>query len=621
MIPGGEAICVIKESGFCHGVKTAVDTADASIKARQGEMFLFGDLVNNSQVMAEFRKKGYRVTTDLNEITPNAGVIVRAHGVPKSVFTALQGKAEVIDCTCVAVKKIHKIVEETDRTIFVIGKKNHPEVVGILGWCKTPGIVLESEADLLQINPQSPMCVVGQTTCNPDWWQQATTAIITMQPGALIHQTLCHATVLKARKATELAKKVHTMIVVGDKESANSTELFQNCANVNKNTIFVSNFAEFLEYNTPRVSMGIVGSASSPIQIVQEIRDYMTFENFLWLVSQEVAEGSERFFAEKLEKTNSVYVCRILEELREQHQGGKCLRGALICMGEIIANSGSKDYLPIALAYEIFQTAILIHDDIIDNSETRRGKQTIHTKYKDAHYGISRGVCVGDYGLFMATNIISRANIADATKVRLFQQFSQVQLRTLEGEIMDVTLPMEPIDPAINYEEYMQAVTELYRYKTAWYTLAGPLMIGAIVGGATDELLETLRQIAIPLGVAFQIKDDLLGMYANEAVLGKPATSDMEEKKQTLLYGYAVKHASPHQKSEIGRLYGRSGATPLDLQALRDIFTDTGAQQFCQDTIQNLARESLTLVESTAISDECKGLFRGLVNYLIVREK
>ncbi|MCL1788105.1 MAG: polyprenyl synthetase family protein, partial [Defluviitaleaceae bacterium] len=188
------------------------------------------------------------------------------------------------------------------------------------------------------------------------------------------------------------------------------------------------------------------------------------------------------------------------------------------------------------------------------------------------------------------------------------------------GEIMDVTLPVEPIDIDKDYDGYMAAVYEIYRTKTAWYTLAGPLMMGAIAGGAGEETVNALRDIAIPIGIAFQIKDDLLGMYASDAALGKPAISDLVEKKQTLIYGYAYKHATGVQKAALDRLYGKQDANQADLEAVQDIFTETGAKQFGEDEITTLSQESLALIEKAQISDECKGLLRGLVAYLMARK-
>jgi len=593
--------------------------------------------------MRKYREKGFLVTNNIDDIQPNSTVIIRAHGVPRAVCESLQAKGVTIqDCTCAKVKNTHKIVEragDNGSTIIIIGEKNHPEVIGTRGWCKNNNaVVLETEADLAGIDWASPICVVAQTTCKRDWWNKACALVLQKCPDASIHDTLCSVLTDKLEKSAKIARDVHAMIIVGDKKSANSVELYNACRNVCKDTIFVSSLEDLLAQDIKSLhlwsSFGLVGSASAPAEIVDDIYDYLMFATFL-AQSRMAINGCTELEMESVMDASMgrQFIYGAVQDLYAQSRGGKCIRGTMIRLGEKIAAGDSNTFLPIATAYELFQTAILIHDDIIDRSEARRDKKTIHTySYErqraagagneDAkHFGIARAICIGDYGLFLANNLIAQAaHIDDATKVRIFRQFSEIQLLTLEGEIMDVTLPVEQINIEENYDGYMNVVYDIYRTKTAWYTLAGPLMIGAICGGASEPLINKLRDIALPLGIAFQIKDDLLGMYATDEALGKPAISDLEEKKQTLIYGYAYKHANAQQKSQLNQLYGKPGATQVDLEAVREIFTATGAKQYSEDKIAELSQESLGLIEKSQIKDEYKALLRGLVLYLITRE-
>jgi len=638
-------ISIIKESGFCRGVQSAINRADANafnIEAGQ-KIYLYGDLVNNSHVIRKYREQGFFVTDNIDDIEPNSTVIIRAHGVPWAVYERLKAKGVTIeDCTCSGVKQTHSIVERANdkhSTIIIIGENSHPEVIGIRGWCKNGNaVVLETETDLAGIDWTSPICVVAQTTCKRDWWNRACELILQKYPGAEIHNTLCNFTTDRSKKAAEIARSVAKMIIVGDKKSANSVGLFNTCRSICEDTIFVSSLEELLAQGIKDLhlwpNIGLVGSASAPSKIVDEIHDYLTFAAFLAESKAEI-DGYSAILMESV-VTSSVdkrFILEAVQDLYEQNRGGKCIRGTMIRLGEQIEAKNANKYLPVATAYELFQTAILIHDDIIDRSEARRDKKTIHTKSSEnqltvgtggddaKHFGIARAICIGDYGLFLANNLLAQADsIDDVTKVRIFRQFSEIQLLTLEGEIMDVTLPVEQIDIDENYDSYMNVVYEIYRTKTAWYTLAGPLMIGAICGGATEQLINTLREIALPLGIAFQIKDDLLGMYARDEILGKPAISDLEEKKQTLTYGYAYKHATAQQKSRLDLLYGKQGATQADLEAVREIFTDTGAKAFSEDKIAELSQESLDLIEKSEIGGDCKVLLRGLVHYLMTRK-
>jgi len=420
----------------------------------------------------------------------------------------------------------------------------------------------------------------------------------------------------RIEEATEIAKAVNYVVAIGDKKSANSTALFNACKNVCKNTYFVSGIEDFVQAediarNIKRnETIAFVGSASAPPEIVQKTHDCFVFQKFLADAKKEI-EGYAF-----IQKNNTSIVNEAIADLFEQHDNGKRIRGAMVKLGALVAGS-AENALPVSYAYELFQTAILIHDDIIDRSQTRRGKTTIHEKNTDKHFGTSRAICIGDYGLFLANKIMSAAT--GSKTLEAMQYFADIQLSTLEGELMDVTLPYEPIDPQTDYNSYMDTVLEIFRTKTAIYTLAGPLKLGAIFGGATAQMAEALYNLAIPLGIAFQIKDDLLGMYADDKTIGKPAISDLHEKKQTLLYGYAYKHATTEQRATLDRLYGNPNATQADLATVRDIFTTTGATAFGKKNIHDLSQESLQAIEQLQADKNIKTLLRGLVYYLTVR--
>ena len=619
-------VTTIKESGFCQGVQNAINQADKAFANIQNGVYLFGDLVNNSTVMDAYRQKGYIITNHIADIAPGSRVIIRAHGVPQSIYQGLEAiNATIVDCTCVKVKKIHEIVQgecNAGRTIVIVGKKDHPEVIGIKGWCQN-NIVVETLADLTNITTQN-IAVVAQTTCNRNLWEDICQSLTQTHPGAVIHNTLCNVVSHKLQKAADLAKTVNTMVIVGDKKSANSIELFQTCQAICPSTFFVATLEDAMVVPVGS-TVGIVGSASAPKFLIDQIYDYLAFASFFAQAKTEIdTHIAQDLKAKFAAQTTAPFTQKALEDLYYQNENGKRIRGAMIKLGEAVASITNQHYLETAVAYELFQTAILIHDDIIDRSETRRGKETVHTtsarEKNSSHYGNARGICIGDYGLFFANHLIAHANLPDAIKVQVMQQFTHIQLATIEGEITDVILPYSPIDPTQDYQQYMDTVADIYQSKTAWYTIAGPLLIGAICGGGDVGLKQSLQAIAVPLGIAFQIKDDLLGMYASDEILGKPAISDLLEGKQTMLYGYAAKHATPPQKQVLDNLYGNQNATPQDLETVREIFTTTGAKTFGEEKIQGLCAQSLEAIAALPTTQDMKAIFRGLVSYLIVRK-
>lgn len=175
--------------------------------------------------------------------------------------------------------------------------------------------------------------------------------------------------------------------------------------------------------------------------------------------------------------------------------GGKKIRGALINLGYQITGGESEAILDIAAAYEIFHSSILIHDDIIDQSLERRGKPSLYQVLGGNHYGISQAITLADAGFFMAIKIISETNFPDKEKNKALTLFSKTMLDTAIGQMLDI----EKGDPLT-----------IMKLKTAQYTISSPLQLGALLAGAGKGLVRVLGEFGENLGIAFQIKDDIL---------------------------------------------------------------------------------------------------------------
>ncbi len=175
--------------------------------------------------------------------------------------------------------------------------------------------------------------------------------------------------------------------------------------------------------------------------------------------------------------------------------GGKKIRGALINLGYQIAGGGSQSILDVAAAYEIFHSSILVHDDIIDQSIERRGLPSLYQALGSNHYGVSQAICLADAGFFLATRIISEAKFPDQKKNKALILFSKTMLDTALGQMLDI----EKGDPLI-----------IMKFKTAQYTISSPLQLGALLAGADEKLVRKLGEFGESLGIAFQIRDDIL---------------------------------------------------------------------------------------------------------------
>lgn len=632
----------LQESGFCFGVRNAVNTAwKQEDKLGKKQVIMLGNLVNNDLVIQKFTEKGFTVVEDVYSIPENSVVIIRAHGVPRAVYEELgKKKIEVVDCTCAKIQKIHKIVEQksfSEYKVIIIGKEKHPEVIGIMGWCAPDtAFVIENESDLNNLDVSGKVCVVAQTTCGKNIWEKIVSKILKANPLCEVYDTLCSVTKVREDKAKKLSQSMDTMIVIGDANSSNSRELYKQCCMECKDTFFISGLSE-LQGNIAisdkilhSADAGLIGSASVSDEVISEVYHYLVFLDFLKDTKCEI-EGFFRDYMKEYSVTvlEKPFVREALKDLSAQNEGGKRIRGALIKLGELIASRGKfHNYLPAAASYELFQTSILIHDDVIDKSEMRRKKTTIHVESaKDIgilqsdvdaeHYGISRALCIGDYGFFLSYQILAKCSVDASVLSRIYQLCSQVYTTTCEGELMDTMLPFARISIANDYAEYENIVLQIYEYKTAWYTLVGPFMLGAICGDANDELISVLKEIAIPLGIAFQIKDDLLGIYSSEEVLGKPVLSDIRENKQTLLLGVAYRNANEQHRKLLDQHYGIKNADEEDLEIVRKVFEETGAKLYAEKEIQRLAtvsKESIIKIEK-----EYQPILYGLVSYLVGR--
>jgi len=657
----------MEKCGFCDGVRHAAQNADKlydNIYAGE-KVFLYGDLVNNTHVMRRYIDKGFSLVDPskpgaIDSIPDRSIVVIRTHGISSDEESRLVSKNCIIkDYTCARVKKIHRIVREKTAAGFkaiIVGNREHPEVIGTAGWCTVPAHIVAHESDLHSCDLSGNLCVVAQTTCDVELWKNVSAHILTANPSAEINNTLCSVIRDREKTATEIAEKVDAMFVIGDSESSNSKRLLNQCLSANKHTfpitslssishvarkppfvyslIELENNKEIAQITEHGSSVGLTASASTPDEVIRGVRDYMLFREFHKTAKSEIEKASERFFDEcGAAAAGNSLVQMSLKSLREQNEGGKRIRGAMIKLGErIAARDESGSYLPIAVGYEFFQTSVLIHDDIIDKSHTRRNKATIHAQSaKDIksfpdisdidakHYGISRALCIGDYGFFLSYLSLSKCEIESSRLASIYSLYSKILSITCEGEIMDAALPFERISIADDYEKYERIVTKMYECKTAWYTLAGPVMLGAICGGASGELVDLLQRIAIPLGIAFQIKDDLLGIYSSEEVLGKSNLSDIRENKQTLLYGFAYRNADERQRKLLNLHYGNENVDERDLLIIRDLFEDTGARKHAEREIQRLSDISVALISNDLIGPEYQSILFGLVSYLVGR--
>lgn len=273
---------VAKSAGFCFGVKRAVDTVYQQIEnnSQCKTIYTYGPIIHNEEVVNDLKSKGVVVLDDISQITNDMEgiLIIRSHGVPKSVYDAVEGKnLEIIDATCPFVKKIHKIVEKeslSGRDIIIIGDEKHPEVVGIMGWSKSPVTVIgnKDQADKFVGEENKKYCIVSQTTFNNNKFKDLVEIISKKGYDILDLNTICDATNKRQEEAKKISKEVDTMIVVGDKHSSNTQKLYEICKDICNDTYYIQTLVDLDSCNLQSTScVGITAGASTPNYIIEEV--------------------------------------------------------------------------------------------------------------------------------------------------------------------------------------------------------------------------------------------------------------------------------------------------------------------------------------------------------------
>jgi len=274
-------------AGFCFGVKRAVDTVYEQIKTGK-TIYTYGPIVHNEEVVKDLEALGVQVLNSLQDTeklagkTDHASVIIRAHGVPRTVGEAIEKSGmECIDATCPFVKRIHTIVEKESKAgkhIIVIGNPGHPEVEGIVGWCEGPVTVLETEEDAEKFEalPGEKLCIVSQTTFNYNKFQYIVEIFRKKGYNDSVVNTICNATEERQLSAQALAKEADVMIVIGGKHSSNTRKLYEICSKECANTYFIQTLDD-LRLELPKAVrlVGITAGASTPNKLIEEVQNYV----------------------------------------------------------------------------------------------------------------------------------------------------------------------------------------------------------------------------------------------------------------------------------------------------------------------------------------------------------
>ncbi len=344
----------------------------------------------------------------------------------------------------------------------------------------------------------------------------------------------------------------------------------------------------------------------------------------------------ERFATYRSEAENTSHIMKPLVDAVEDYtlRGGKRLRALLIIAGYWSRTWGSKPLSVIEgllAGIEFLQSYLLGHDDIMDRDDVRRGGPSLHAWFRErcregllgdcGHYGVSMGILAGDYLEALAVSSLTDTPLPPERTVLILQRYARGLREVSYGQYLDVHMSYMPL-ASVREED----VLRIHELKTGSYTVELPLHIGVLAGyGKDEELLRAYSDIARPIGVAFQLRDDILGLYGDPSVTGKPVGSDVVEGKKTLLVVKAYSLAGDEDKRYLRIVYDekriRGEITSEDVKRVQEIVRETGSLDYNEKLIEKYYTEAMEKLEKLDIDTEAKEILKKLFRYLVYREK
>lgn len=304
-------------------------------------------------------------------------------------------------------------------------------------------------------------------------------------------------------------------------------------------------------------------------------------------------------------------------------RGGKRVRPAFAWVGWVGAGGSAQDpaaaaVLRVCAALELIQACALIHDDIIDLSDTRRGHPTVHVEFAARHrergwsgdperFGDAMAILLGDVALAWADDMVRESGLPGDAQARLRDPWAAMRTEVLAGQFLDIIVEAAG-------DEAPESALRVDRFKTAAYTVERPLHLGAALAGADAGLVAAYRRFGTDIGVAFQLRDDLLGVFGDPEVTGKPSGDDLRAGKRTLLLALALRAADGADPAAAAELRAGVG-TDLDgdgVRRLRALITGLGATDAVEARIHELTTSGIAALEGSSAAPQAKDQLRAM---------
>jgi geranylgeranyl diphosphate synthase type I len=308
--------------------------------------------------------------------------------------------------------------------------------------------------------------------------------------------------------------------------------------------------------------------------------------------------------------------------------GGKRLRPAFCWWGycSIVEPDDAEALLRAAASLDLLHVSALVHDDVMDSSDTRRGLAAAHRQFETWHheggllgspeaFGRAGAILLGDLLLVWSMEAFTGSGLPMAALARATPLLDAMRTEVTCGQFLDVFAQAEPVGGV----DLMSLVPQVVEFKTSRYTVIRPLQVGAALAGASEPALAALAAYGSPLGRAFQFRDDVLGVFGEPEVTGKPAGDDLREGKRTVLVAHALELASETAKERLIGLLGSADLDATDVETAREIIVQSGALAATEQRITDDLRLALAALDGAPLRPEAVTALRTLAELSTAR--
>lgn len=305
--------------------------------------------------------------------------------------------------------------------------------------------------------------------------------------------------------------------------------------------------------------------------------------------------------------------------------GGKRLRPILMYAGYVAAGGkDKKKIIKASVGIELIHNFFLVHDDIMDHGEIRHGIETVHTLYEknyrkffsdcedSKHLGNSMAIMAGDLLEVLGNQAILNSGFDSKLTSKAISELQSTIANTIVGQVQDVCIENKK-------QTSEKEILAMYKNKTAKYTIEKPLKIGAILAGADIKFLEKISLSALPIGLAFQLQDDILGLFETSKKIGKNSGTDIKEGKKTLLVIKAFEKAEKADVQFMKKMFGNEKITSLEIEKFKNIIEKTGALGYSQTLAAKFIKKGKSEIEKNGMKQEAKAFLLELADFMIAR--